>query len=386
MAKDLPSCKVGFIGGTGVYNMDGLEDLRQVKLRTPHGSPSLLHVGTFNGHNVAFIARHGEGHRLLPTEVPYKANVWAMKKLGVKYIFAVSACGGLREETAPGNLVIIDQFIDRTQKRDATFMGRGVVGHIQFAEPICKPFRDLIADSIKKACPDVKCHPSGLYVCMEGPAFSTKAESLMHKSWGADVIGMTVLTEAKLAREAEIAYGVVGMVTDYDAWHPGHDSVDAQSVLHFLKANAATAQSLVKEVLREILEKEFQSPAHTALDLGLMTRDAEGKPANVSQKMRQDLEPIMGRFLPPLPKEEKPKGGKDKEQSKAKKNEADYSGLEKGMKLQALSDGVWYAAEVVTVSKSKNRSHAPIKVHYLGYPEEDDQWLGADSLRSKAIL
>merc|ERR1719375_2318271 len=301
--RELPKCEIGFIGGTGVYQMDGLEDMRVVKIRTPFGRPSLLNVGKLDGNNVAFIARHGEGHRLIPTEVPYKANIWALKKLGVKYIFAVSACGGLKEETAPGNLVIVDQFIDRTMKRDATFFGRGIVGHIQFAEPICKPFRDLIAKCITKACPSSKVHNPGTYVCMEGPAFSTKAESLMHKNcFGADVIGMTALTEAKLAREAEIAYGVVGLVTDYDAWHPGHDDVDALSVLKVLADNALQAQALVKEALRAIIAEPFTSPAHTALDIALMTRDAENKSAPVAKKIRQDLEPIFGRFVPPKAK------------------------------------------------------------------------------------
>lgn len=312
MAKDLPECKVGFIGGTGVYQMDGLEDMRVLKLRTPFGPPSLVNVGKLDGHNVAFVARHGEGHRLLPTEVPYKANIWALKKLGVKYIFAVSACGGLKEETAPGNLVVVDQFIDRTMKRDATFFGRGIVGHIQFAEPICTPFRDLINKCLPKACPDAKVHKTGTYVCMEGPAFSTKAESLMHKEcFKADVIGMTALTEAKLAREAEIAYGVVGLVTDYDAWHPGHDNVDAFSVLKVLADNALQAQALVKEVLRAIIAEPFESPAHTCLEIAIMTRDKEDAQAAVNQKLRQDFEPIFGRFLPPKPKDAKEKD-KDK--------------------------------------------------------------------------
>jgi 5'-methylthioadenosine phosphorylase len=299
MPAELPKCEVGFIGGTGVYQMEGLEDLHEVKLRTPFGPPSLLNVGKLDGHNVAFIARHGEGHRYLPTEVPYKANIWALKKLGVKYIFAVSACGGLREDTVPGELLIVDQFIDRTMKRDATFFGRGVVGHLQFAEPIDKTFRELIATCAAKACPNTKTHPKGTYVCMEGPAFSTKAESLMHKNcFGADVIGMTALTEAKLAGEAEIAYGVVGLVTDFDAWHPGHDNVDAFSVIEVVKANAAQAQALVKEVLRAIIAAPFSSPYHTSLDIALMTRDSEdNKVAHVSQKVRQDLEPILGRFF-----------------------------------------------------------------------------------------
>lgn len=304
--EELPKCEVGFIGGTGVYEMEGLEGLKQVKIRTPFGAPSLLNVGQLDGHNVAFIARHGEGHRLLPTEVPFKANVFAMKKLGVKYIFAVSACGGLREDTKPGDLVIVDQFIDRTMKRDATYFGRGIIGHIPFGEPICTPFRDLLKKCCQKAVPDKKVHESGTYVCMEGPAFSTKAESLMHKNlFKADVIGMTALTEAKLAREAEIAYAVVGMVTDYDAWHPGHDAVDPFAVLKVLKENAGSAQAMVKEVLRAIIKEPFTSPAHTILDMAVMTRDAEGKPAPVGQGRRRDVEIIFGRFVPPKPQEEK---------------------------------------------------------------------------------
>lgn len=300
LKENLPKCEVAFIGGTGVYQMEGLEGLRTVELNTPFGRPSLLNVGKLDGHNVAFIARHGEGHRLLPTEVPFKANIWALKKLGVKYLFAVSACGGLREDTAPGNLVIADQFIDRTMHRDATFFGHGVVGHIQFAEPICKPFRELIAKAVAKACPTTKVHSGGTYICMEGPAFSTKSESLMYKnSFGADIIGMTALTEAKLAREAEIAYGLVGLVTDYDAWHPGHDDVDAFSVLKVLHNNAALAQLMVKEVLRAIIAEPFVSPAHTALDIAVMTRDSPEKAAPVSQTVRQNLEPIFGRFLAP---------------------------------------------------------------------------------------
>jgi len=352
LMPELPQCEVGFIGGTGVYEMEGLEGLKQLKIRTPFGAPSLLNVGQLDGHNVAFIARHGEGHRLLPTEVPFKANIWAMKKLGVKYIFAVSACGGLREETAPGDMVIVDQFIDRTMKRDATFFGRSIVGHIPFAEPICSPFQDLIKKSLAKAVPDKKVHEGGCYVCMEGPAFSTKAESLMHKNlFKADVIGMTALTEAKLAREAEIAYGVVGMVTDYDAWHPGHDNVDAFAVLKVLKDNAGTAQLMVKEVLRTIIKEPFASPAHTILDIAVMTRDAEGKPAPVPQKLRKDLEIIFGRFVPPKPQEEKLpeklRDPSDKKSKKAytKKEFLEYYGKKAGAKA-------W--AEALEIYKSAN--------------------------------
>lgn len=302
----LPTCSVGFIGGTGVYQMDGLEDLRRIDVPTPFGTPSLINVGKLDGKEVAFIARHGEGHRLTPTEVPYKANIWALKKLGVKYIFAVSACGSLKEEMAPGDLCIIDQFIDRTQKRDATFFGRGVVGHIGFGDPICQPFRDLIKKCCAEAVPNVKTHVGGLYVCMEGPAFSTKAESLMHKNaFKADVIGMTALTEAKLAREAEIAYGLVGLVTDYDAWHPGHDNVDAMSVLKVVAANAKSAQAVVKYVLRAIVKEPFVSPAHNCLDIAVMTRDSPDKRAPVAEDVREDMAPILSRFLPPAGGEKK---------------------------------------------------------------------------------
>lgn len=297
----LPVCEVGFCGGTGVYKMDGLDDLKEVDVPTPFGKPSLIMVGKLDGKNVAFCARHGEGHRLLPHEIPFRANIFALKALGVKYLFAVSACGSFKQELKPGDFVLVDQFIDRTSKRVDTFFGDGMVGHVAFGEPTCKNFRELVKKCFKKAIPDVDVHfGGGTYVCMEGPAFSTKAESLMYKNaFQADVIGMTAMTEAKLAREAEMAYSLVGMVTDYDAWHPEHDHVDVALVFKILGQNAANAQILVKEVLRTVAAEPFESEAHSALACGCMTRDTDDKRADISEEKRQALAPLFGRFVPP---------------------------------------------------------------------------------------
>lgn len=298
----LPVCDVGFCGGTGVYKMDGLDDLREVEVPTPFGKPSLIMVGQLDGKNVAFCARHGEGHRLLPHEIPFRANLFALKALGVKFLFAVSACGSFKHELKPGDFVLVDQFIDRTSNalRRDTFFGDGIVGHVAFADPTCKNFGALVKKCIAKALPDVTAHTDGAtYVCMEGPAFSTKAESLMYKNaFQASVIGMTAMTEAKLAREAEMAYSLVGMVTDYDAWHPEHESVDVAMVMKILGQNAANAQTLVKEVLRAVAAEPFKSEAHTSLDCGCMTRDSPEKRANVDEDKRKAFAPLFGRFIP----------------------------------------------------------------------------------------
>eukprot|EP01065_Artemidia_motanka_P033337 TRINITY_DN40321_c0_g1_i1.p1 TRINITY_DN40321_c0_g1~~TRINITY_DN40321_c0_g1_i1.p1 ORF type:complete len:322 (+),score=113.71 TRINITY_DN40321_c0_g1_i1:74-967(+) len=294
----LPQCTVGFCGGTGVYKMEGLDELRELDIDTPFGKPSLIMVGKLDGQNVAFCARHGEGHRLLPFEIPFRANIFALKMLGVKYLFSVSACGSFKEEMAPGHFVVVDQFIDKTYKREATFFGQGVVGHVAFGEPTCKEFGKLVTECLAKALPDVKAHTGGAtYICMEGPAFSTRAESVLHKNeYKADVIGMTAATEAKLAREAEMAYALVGMVTDYDAWH--EEIVDVSMVFKILGQNAANAQVLVKEVLRTVAAKPFESVAHTALDVGCMTRDSAEKRAPVADDHRKAMQPLFGRFIP----------------------------------------------------------------------------------------
>eukprot|EP01062_Namystynia_karyoxenos_P045963 TRINITY_DN3428_c0_g1_i1.p1 TRINITY_DN3428_c0_g1~~TRINITY_DN3428_c0_g1_i1.p1 ORF type:complete len:325 (+),score=111.46 TRINITY_DN3428_c0_g1_i1:74-976(+) len=296
----LPVCEVGFCGGTGVYHMEGLEGLHPVEIDTPYGKPSLIEVGTLDGSNVAFCARYSERHKLQPQEIPFRANVFALKKLGVKYLFAVSNCGSFKEELAPGDFVIVDQFIDCTTKRDSTFFGQGIVGHVAFGEPTDEHFRKLVQGCMGKALPDVGAHMGGTYVCIEGSVFSTKAESLMYKNaFQADVIGMTALPEAKLAREAEMAYALIGMVTDYDAWRPGPEEVDVQLVFKVLGRNAANAQVLVKEVLRTVIAQPWQSPAHTALDIGCMSRDGEGKRAPVSEEWRAGMAPLFGRFVPP---------------------------------------------------------------------------------------
>lgn len=296
----LPVCELGFCGGTGVYKMDGLDGLRQIEVETPYGPPSLIMVGQLDGKNVAFCARHGEGHRLLPHEIPFQANIFALKALGVKYLFAVSACGSFKEELKPGDFVLVDQFIDRTSKRKDTFFGDGIVGHVAFALPTCKRFGEVVKKCFAKALPDITAHTDGAaYVCMEGPAFSTKAESLMYKNaFQASVIGMTAMTEAKLAREAEMAYSLVGMVTDYDAWHPDHEDVDVAVVFKILGQNAGNAQILVKEVLRTVAAEPFESGAHSALAIGCMTRDSPEKRADVDEDKRKAFAPIFGRFVP----------------------------------------------------------------------------------------
>jgi 5'-methylthioadenosine phosphorylase len=232
----MASVKIGIIGGSGLYKMDSLKDIEEVVVQTPFGSPSdAIITGTLNGERVAFLARHHRNHTLLPSELPFRANIYAMKSLGVEYLISASAVGSLKEEVKPLDMVVPDQFIDRTKNRVSTFFGEGIVAHITFGDPVCKNLAGVLADSIASLnLPDVTLHRGGTYVCMEGPAFSTKAESNLYRSWGATVIGMTNLPEAKLAREAEIAYATLALATDYDCWHPGHDSVTVEMVVNNL--------------------------------------------------------------------------------------------------------------------------------------------------------
>ena len=241
----MPSASVGVIGGTGLYDMPGLTDVEEVNVSTPFGAPSgPFIVGNFEGVSVAFVSRHGKGHRLSPTEVPARANIYALKSLGVERVVSVSAVGSLREDMAPQDMVVPDQLIDRTRSRVSTFFGDGIVAHISFAEPFCPAMRGLLVECCRETSATV--HDGGTYVVMEGPAFSTVAESQMYRSWGASVIGMTALPEAKLAREAELCYGTLACVTDYDVWHPDHDSVTVEVVLRNLHQNVATAQEVLK--------------------------------------------------------------------------------------------------------------------------------------------
>jgi 5'-methylthioadenosine phosphorylase len=241
----LQQAEIGIIGGSGLYSMPGFSDVHEVEISTPFGAPSDPYVlGKLEGRNVAFLARHGRGHRILPTELNFRANIYGMKQLGVERILSLSAVGSLKEEHKPTDFVIPDQFFDRTKQRVSTFFGEGVVAHVSFADPVCGELGRVL----KSACDGSKVTSKlgGTYLCMEGPQFSTKAESNIYRSWGMDVIGMTNLQEAKLAREAEICYATVAMVTDYDCWHPHHDSVTVEQIIGVLNKNAGNACEVVR--------------------------------------------------------------------------------------------------------------------------------------------
>ena len=265
--------KIGIIGGSGLYKMEALKDIEEVEIDTPFGRPSdALIVGTVEGTRVAFLARHGRNHTLMPSELPFRANIYAMKSLGVEYLISASAVGSLREEVKPLDMVVPDQFIDRTKNRVSTFFGNGIVGHIAFGEPICPKLAAVLTDAIAELdLADVTLHRGGTYVCMEGPAFSTKAESNLYRSWGATIIGMTNLPEAKLAREAEIAYATLAMATDYDCWHPDHDSVTVEMVIGNLQKNAINAQRIIQETVRRLSANPPTSDAHSALKYAIIT-------------------------------------------------------------------------------------------------------------------
>lgn len=265
--------KIGIIGGSGLYKMDALKEVKEVTINTPFGSPSdAFIVGTLEGTPVAFLARHGRNHHLLPTELPFRANIYAMKKLGVEYIISASAVGSLKEEVKPLDLVVPDQFIDRTRNRISTFFGEGIVAHIGFGHPVCPNLAQVLGDAVASLnLPDVELHRGGTYVCMEGPAFSTKAESNLYRSWGATIIGMTNLQEAKLAIEAEIAYATLALVTDYDCWHPDHDHVTVEMVIENLHRNAINAQKVIQETVKRLSENPPVSAAHSALKYAILT-------------------------------------------------------------------------------------------------------------------
>jgi 5'-methylthioadenosine phosphorylase len=266
--------KIGIIGGSGLYGMDALTDTQEIVVETPFGKPSdAIVTGKLEGIQVAFLARHGRNHHLLPSELPFRANIHAMKQLGVEYIISASAVGSLREEIKPLDMVVPDGFIDRTKHRQDTFFGEGIVAHIAFGDSICSQLAALVADAVASLqLPEVTLHDKGTYICMEGPAFSTKAESNLYRSWGASIIGMTNLTEAKLAREAEIAYATLALVTDYDCWHPDHDSVTVEMVIANLHKNAKNAQEVVRESVKRLSQNMFVSIAHSALQYAILTR------------------------------------------------------------------------------------------------------------------
>ena len=281
---------IGIIGGSGLYDMAELTEREARMVATPFGEPSGPYViGTLRGKRVAFLARHGAGHRLSPTELNYRANVFGFKTLGAEVILSASAVGSLQERYVPQHLVIPDQFFDRTKGRVSTFFGNGLVAHVAFAHPVCGKLGTVAYDACRSV--DATVHKGGTYVCMEGPQFSTLAESKLYRSWGMDIIGMTNLQEAKLAREAEICYATIALVTDYDCWHPDHDSVTVDMIIQNLVANAKTAQQVIAEAVSR-LPYERTCECGSALEHAIITR-----PDAVPAQVKRDLAPIIGRYM-----------------------------------------------------------------------------------------
>ncbi len=282
--------RIGVIGGSGLYDMEALTNRETVEVSTPFGEPSAPYVvGDLDGRRVAFLARHGEGHRLMPSELNFRANIFGLKTLGVEWILSASAVGSLQERYRPLDIVVPDQLLDRTRGRVGTFFGGGVAAHIGFAHPFCKALSDVVVDAASRAGATV--HRGGTYVCMEGPQFSTLAESRLYRSWGMDVIGMTNLQEAKLAREAEICYSTLALVTDYDCWHESHDDVTVEMVVAVLQQNAVTAQRVVREAVAH-LPVERGCECATALASAIITR-----PELIPAAVKRDLAPILGKYV-----------------------------------------------------------------------------------------
>jgi 5'-methylthioadenosine phosphorylase len=287
----METAEIGIIGGSGLYDMEGFESPREVAVETPFGAPSdRVVVGTLGGRRVAFLARHARGHRLLPSELNFQANVFALKLLGVDSILSVSAVGSLKEKYAPLHMVIPDQLLDRTTQRRSTFFGRGLVAHVAFAHPFCP----VLSESLAGACAAAKAtvHRGGTYVCIEGPQFSTRAESELYRAWGMDLVGMTNLQEAKLAREAELCYATLAMVTDYDCWHPDHDSVTADQIIANLVQNAATAKAVLRAALAALPVRPRACECASALKQALVT-----PPELVPDAVKKELQPIIGKYM-----------------------------------------------------------------------------------------
>jgi len=283
---------IGIIGGSGLYQMPELTNVREIAVDTPFGKPSdAFIVGELDGVTVAFLPRHGRGHKLTPSELPFRANIYAMKLLGVEYILSVSAVGSLQEKYAPTDFVIPDQFFDRTRARahESTFFGEGIVGHVTFAHPVCNELGDILEEACKNN--GVVTHRGGTYICMEGPAFSTKAESNVYRQWGMDIIGMTNLQEAKLAREAEIAYATLALVTDYDCWYEGHDDVTVDMVIEYLNKNVRNAQLVLKDAVKRVADKTTPNQYAGAIKNAIFTAP-DNWPAETAKK----LEAIIGKY------------------------------------------------------------------------------------------
>ncbi len=282
----MTQAQIGIIGGSGLYKMSDLKNIKEITIETPFGNPSdVLVLGDLAETTVAFLPRHGRNHHLSPSELPFRANIYALKQLGVEYIISASAVGSLREEIKPLDMVVPDQFVDRTKGRNSTFFGDGLVAHIAFGDPICPNLATILSDALESLdLTGISLHRGGTYICMEGPAFSTKAESNLYRSWGASVIGMTNLTEAKLAREAEIAYATLAMVTDYDCWHQDHDHVTVDMVIANLNRNAENSQKVILEAVKRIAKNPPSSIAHSALKYAILT-NLERVPQHIKDRL-----------------------------------------------------------------------------------------------------
>jgi 5'-methylthioadenosine phosphorylase len=282
---------IGVIGGSGLYSMADLKNITEVIVETPFGMPSdNIVVGELDGHQVAFLARHGRGHRINPTNIPYRANIYALKKLGVRLIISASACGSMKEEYKIGDIVVIDQYIDRTKHRRDTFFEDGIVIHVPFAHPTCSSIMKILFKSGKEAGAGI--HLGGTYLNMEGPQFSTKAESLLYRSWGVDVIGMTSLTEARLAREAEICYAAIATVTDYDCWYEGEEHVTADMIAEVIRKNSAMAQRIIKDTVKTIGTEIPECGCREALKTSILT-----SPGAVREDTKKKLNIIIGKYI-----------------------------------------------------------------------------------------
>ncbi len=286
----MPQAKIGVIGGTGLYDIEGLTDIEEVNLDTPFGKPSdAITIGKLEGVGIAFLPRHGKGHRISPTDLPARANIYALKSLGVEHIIAVCSTGSFKKEIKPGDLVIPDQLIDRTRNRVNSFFGEGIVAHIPFAEPFCPSLSQILYQAAQKVGANV--HPKGTFVVMEGPAFSTRAESQLHRSWGADIIGMTALPEAKLAREAEICYAVIGCVTDYDSWWERGEPVTVDIILNIQCRNIDAVKKIIKLVVSRMPERR-DCGCDTALETAIVTA-----PEMIAPEQKKKLDLIIGKYI-----------------------------------------------------------------------------------------
>lgn len=282
---------IGIIGGSGLYEMEGLHVAGEKTLSTPFGPPSGPYtIGEIEGIRVAFLARHGPGHHLLPSELNYRANIFGFKVLGVHTILSASAVGSMKEDYHPTDIVLPDQFIDRTRHRPDTFFGNGIVGHVTFADPICKGASHLVSEAAREA--GARVHAGGTYICIEGPQFSTRAESNLYRTWNVDVIGMTNLQEAKLSREAEICYVTMALVTDYDCWHDTEEDVTVEQILDYLRRNAAMAQKILRMSIPRVAARKRDCPCADALRFAIIT-----DPGAIPAALKRDLKPIIGRYI-----------------------------------------------------------------------------------------